>query len=435
MNGAAVSHFASRSSEVAIVNKNPGFAPDSAARRTFHPSPLLAAGVTLVLALQAPPAATQGASEDTARIVDALNPYATLGYGYDSNVFRLDDAVEPIGGERSDRYAMASVGFDADITRSLQRWELYGEVSHTLFNEHDDLDYTGSRAGAIWHWGLTKASFGSVGLTHRRALRDFANQPAENKVKDLRMENKLAGDANIKLPGRWTMGVRGEFADISFSESERLDLRRFLTGGNIGYASTAGSTIGLDAEYVEGDYDTNPLADYEEYTIGPTLEWKFTERSVLHAKVGYTNRNQVDPLRQDFDGVTGRVSFDFDNSPRNGLKLVLYRDLSNLGDEVLDFAEVTGLELEPRWQLREGLDLRLKLGYEKRDFNPDPEAELIGLDPDRDDDVVTGGVFVDWQFTRHFKLSFGADMQKRDSSRELQDFDFHRFEIKVTGSL
>jgi hypothetical protein len=115
--------------------------------------------------------------------------------------------------------------------------------------------------------------------------------------------------------------------------------------------------------------------------------------------------------------------------------VVLYRDLSNLGDEVLDFAEITGLEVEPRWQVREGLDVRLMVGYEKRDFNPDPEAELIGLDPDRDDDVFTGGAYLDWQFMRVFKLSVGADMEKRDSTRELQDFDFQRFEIKVTGTL
>ena len=417
------------------MKKSPVFKPKAPARRTAKPSRLLAAGVAVALCFEASSIAAQGSEEDTARVLDALNPYVTVGYGYDSNIYRLDDELLPIGGERTDQYAMGSVGFDADITRSLQSWQLYAEVNHTLFNEHDDLDYTGSRAGAIWNWGLTKASFGSLGITHRRALRDFANQIAENKVKDLRMENKLAGDANIKLPGRWTMGVRGEFADITFSESERLDLRRFLTGGNIGYASTAGSTIGLDAEYVEGDYDENPLADYEEYTVGPTLEWKFTDRTVLHAKVGYTKRNQADPLRQDFDGVTGRVSLDMDNQPRNGLKLVLYRDLSNLGDEVLEFAEVTGIELEPRWQLREGLDVRFKLGYEKRDFNPDPDAELIGLDPNRDDDVFTGGAFLDWQFTRHFKLSLGADMQKRDSTRELQDFDFHRFEIRFTGSL
>lgn len=417
------------------MKKRPHPALETTARRPVRASRLLAVAMATALCLEATPLAAQGQEEDVARVLDALNPYATVGYGYDSNLFRLDDSVDPVDGERSDQYAMAFVGFDTDITRSLQRWDLYGEISHTLYNEHDEYDYTGSKAGAIWHWGLTKASFGSVGFTHRRALRDFANQPVENKVKDLRMENKLAGDANIKLPGRWTMGVRGEFADITFSETDRLDLRRFLTGGNIGYASTAGSTIGLDAEYIEADYDVNPLADYEEYTVGPRLDWNITERTSLQALVGYTNRKQADPLRQDFDGITGRVSVNFDNDPRNALRVLVYRDLSTLGDEVLDFAEVTGIEVEPRWQLREGLDLRFLVGYEKRDFNPDPDAELIGLDPNRDDDVFTGGAFVDWQFTRNFKVSAGADMQKRDSTRELQDFDFNRFEIKLTGSL
>lgn len=417
------------------MKKRPGSEPATTARRAVRTSPLLTVAVAAALCLDATPLAAQVADDDVVRVIDALNPYATVGYGYDSNIYRLDDRLDPIGDERSDQYAMASVGFDADITRSLQRWDLYGELSHTLFNEHDELDYTGSRAGAIWHWGLTKASFGSVGFTHRRALRDFANQPPANKVKDLRMENKLAGDANIKLPGRWTMGVRGEYADVSFSETDRLGLRRFLTGGNIGYASTAGSTIGLDAEYLEGDYDENPLADYEEYTIGPRLDWKITDRTVLEARVGYTNRNQADPLRQDYDGVTGRASVNFDNNPRNALRVLLYRDLSNLGDEVLEFAEVTGLEVEPRWTVREGMDVRFLLTYEKRDFNPDPDAELIGLDPEREDDVFTGGAFFDWQYTRNFKLSVGADMQKYDSTRPLEDLEFHRFEIKLTGTL
>lgn len=417
------------------MKKRFGSEPGTTARRAAPTGPLLAVGIAVALCLAATRLAAQGSDEDVVRVVDALNPYATVGFGYDSNIFRLDDSLDTAGNELSDQYAMLSAGFDTEITRSLQRWDLYGEVSHTLFDEYDDLDYTGSRAGAIWHWGLTKASFGSVGFTHRRALRDFANQAGLNKVADLRMENKLAGDANIKLPGRWTMGVRGEYADVSFSETERLDLRRFLTGANIGYASTAGSTIGLDAEYVEGDYDENPLADYEEYTIGPMLDWNITERTNLQAKVGYTNRDQADPLRQDFDGVTARATMQFNNAPRNALKVVLYRDLSNLGDEVLQYAEVTGIEVEPRWQVREGMDLRFVLAYENRDFNPDPDAELIGLDPNRDDDVFTGGAFFDWQYNRNFKLSIGADMQKRESTRELQDFDFNRFEIKLTGSL
>ncbi|HET7203593.1 MAG TPA: outer membrane beta-barrel protein [Steroidobacteraceae bacterium] len=425
------------------MNKKTVFQAETSTRSNGRASRLLAASVAATLCAPAFAAEVIAADEGAARVLDAFNPYLTVGYGYDSNVFRLDeeafDSREPLPieseDELSDQYAMVSAGFDTEITRSLQRVQLYGEVNHTLYNELDDLDYTGSKAGAIWHWRLSDLTTGTAGATHKRALRDFANQQSLNRAKDLRMENKLLGSANIGLKGPWRLGVRGEFAEVSFSESERLDLQRVTGGASIGYASDAGSIFGFDAEYIIGDYDNNPLSDYDEYTLGPTLEWKFTERTSLLAKVGYTNRDQSDPLRDDYDGVTGRVVLNFANDERNGVKVSLYRDLSSLGDEISEYAEVNGVELEPRWQLREGIDLRLLVGYEQRDFNRDLDAELLGLDPNRDDDVVTGGAFVDWQITRNIKFSFGADMQKRDSTRELQDYDFHRFEIRITGSL
>jgi hypothetical protein len=417
------------------VKKKPVMPQFSSSRLAARSSRLLAAAIAANLCVPAFAVEGVAVDEDAGRMLDALNPYLSVGYGYDSNIYRLDEDAPEIG-ERADQYGMVSAGFDADLRPSQQRFELYGEVNHTFFNEHDDLDYTGSKAGALWHWVLTRPMNGTVGVTHRRALRDFANQPTIDKVKDLRMENKLLANGNFDLPGPWQMGLRGDFADVSFSETERLDLQRSTIGASAGFTSSAGSVIGVDAEFIWGDYDNNPLADYEEYTVGPTFEWKFTERTILNARVGYTKRDQSDPLRQDYDGVTGRVVFNMNNEERNGLKLTVYRDLSNLGDEVAEFAEVNGVEFEPRWHIRESVDLRLLVGYENRDFNRDPDLEPDPLiDPDREDDVVTGGAFLDWQMTRNFKLSLGADMQKRDSTRDLQDFDFGRAEIRITGSL
>jgi len=425
------------------VNHKSFFRPQTPAPCLKRASGLLAASVAATLCAPAFAADEVATDEGVVRVLDAFNPYVTVGYGSDSNLFRLDeeafDSNEelPVAskGDLSDQYAMLSAGFNADIARSLQRVELYGEVNHKLFNEYDDLDYTGSKAGAIWHWRLSDLTTGTGGATHVRALRDFANQQSLNRAKDLRMENKLLGSANIGLKGPWRLGVRGDFAEISFSETERLDLQRVTGGASIGYQTDAGSLFGFDAEYIIGDYDNNPLSDYDEYTLGPTLEWKFTERTSMTARVGYTNRDQSDPLRDDYDGVTGRVVLNFANDERNGVKFSLYRDLSSLGDEISEYAEVNGIEVEPRWQLREGLDVRLLAGYEQRNFNRDLDAELLGLDPNRDDDVVTAGAFVDWVITRNIKLSFGADMQRRESTRELQDFDFHRFEIRITGSI
>ena len=366
--------------------------------------------------------------EGFARFVDATNPYASIGYGYDSNIFRYDDEVRVEGGQ-SDQFLMANAGFDAEILVGQQRHELSGVISRTAFDTHDELDYTGAKATAIWHWSAAGAYTGTLGYKYRRTPRDFANQFSLDKEQDIRTEHQFLGSADIDLPGHWIIGGRAEASDISFSESEALDLQRTTLGATGTYVSAAGNEIGLDAEYVDGEYQEDRLGDFEEYTVGPFLEWKLTERTQLQARVGYTARDNLDSASEDYDGMTGRLALDFTDSGRSKFTASIYRDLSNLGDEIAEYAVVDGVRLEPSWQFANGLDLRLVGGYEKRDF----KAQLPG--EAREDDVVIAGAFAEWGISRHFRVSLGIDTERRSSTRELQDYDFNRIQLQLIGQL
>jgi hypothetical protein len=408
----------------------------SAARRAHRGSLTLAAAVAALLAWPAQPQVLPS-DEDVARALDVFNPYASLGFAYDSNIFRLDDDAPEIGDTNADEYGTLAVGFDSHFEQAVQSFDVNAEVNHTLYLEHDDLDYTGSKANAVWHWVASEATRGDLGIRHRRALRDFANQSTLERQKDIRMENALFASGDVSLPSKVTFGGRAEFADIAFSDTDRLDLQRITVAGDAGFVSTSGNRIGLDAEYVMGRYDNNPISDFDEYTVGPKFEWKVGARTGMSATVGYTARDYDDESRTDYDGVTGRFEVTMDDDGSNSMTASVYRDLSNLGDEIAEYAVVTGAKIEPIFSLRDNLDLRLLGGIEKREFNRD--ADLGGvplpLDADRDDDVYTIGAFVDWDIHKNIKLSFGADMQKRDSTRDLQDYDFARAQVRVTGHL
>ena len=114
---------------------------------------------------------------------------------------------------------------------------------------------------------------------------------------------------------------------------------------------------------------------------------------------------------------------------RNTVRAEAYRDLSNLGDEVAEYAVVNGVSIEPSWTLTETVNLRVNASYETRDFRVDQ------LESDREDDVYTAGAFVDWDINRNIALSLGVDGQRRSSTRELQDFEFNRFQVQIVGSL
>jgi hypothetical protein len=389
----------------------------------------LAAAVALTC-VSVPTLAANGVQTDDqwARTLDLLNPYASAAYAYDSNLFRVDDAV-PAPDGRSDQIATFSAGFDAEIKSGLQRYELGAMINHNLFDTYDYLDYTGGRADAIWHWSAADVSTGSVGYYYKRTLRDFANQLAVQKTKDIRSEHKLGASGDIDLPGQWRLGLRADIADIGYSETKTLDLLRASAGARLNYVSRSGNLIGFDAEFTKGDFDSNPNSDYDEYDIGPTLEWHLTARTLLDAKIGYTSHDYAAPGKVDYDDVTGRVTLRMADDGRGKMIATLWRDISNLGDESADFAVVNGLRFEPSWTLTNGMDLRLNASYEKRDF----QEELAGLV--RKDDVYTAGLFLDWGVARTVTLTFGVDAQKRSSTRELQDFDFARVQLQVTGKL
>jgi hypothetical protein len=302
-------------------------------------------------------------------------------------------------------------------------------MSHAFYNNYDELDYTGGKAAAVWHWSAGESTTGRIGYKYRRSLRDFANQLRLDKVKDLRSENQFLGDIDIDLPGNWKLGMRGNLADISYSDTRALDLERTTGGAELSYVSRAGSEIGLDAEFVNGDYDVNPAANFDEYTIGPTLDWQLTTRLKLEAKLGYTSRDVADAAREDYDDITGRIALIMADTGRSKWTATIWRDVSNLSDEIADFALVHGISIEPSWQLPSGLALSLHLGYENRDFPIDAPIA------DRQDDLYTAGASADWPFSRNVKLSVGVDLQQRSSTRDLQDYDYGNVRVQIIGSL
>jgi hypothetical protein len=362
---------------------------------------------------------------DTMNIeADAFSPYATIRYTYDSNLYRLDDDAPDIG-DREDNLIMLAVGAKSDIASGQQRYKASAEVNHTFFEAHDDLDYTGGRASALWNWTSPYDSNGTLSYGYQRSLRDFANESGLERVKDIRTEHAVDATANFDLPGALRLGLRGELADIAFDPSERLDLQRVMAGVNLGFASATGSVIGFDAEFVQGRYDTNPNADFVEITVGPTLDWRPTELTQLDARIGYTKRDNDSKLRADYDDVTGEVALRFDNKSGRKLAARVYRDISNLGDEVAEYALVTGVSVEPSWRLTGALDLRVRAAYEERDFQATREVT------DRKDEIVAAGAFVDWNVRRNVTVTFGGDLQSRSSTRALQDYDFGRVQLQA----
>lgn len=368
-------------------------------------------------------------ADSLGHIFDVLNPYASVNFTNDSNVYRLDDQAVSIG-DRGDQITTLAVGFDSKIRSGQQQYLLSGEFSPTWYNHHSNIDYNGGKAAAVWHWVASDVFEGNAGYRFSQTLRNFANQLYPNRVVDVRTENRVLGSADHDLPGNWKAGVRADYADVTFNHSVKLDIDRTTAGATLSYVSRAGNTLGFDVQWLHGDYKDSSTLDFNEYTVGPTLQWKFTVRTQLNGTIGYTQRDYTNSTRQNYGDVTGRFTLTIADAGRGSLSATIWRELSNLGDEVAEYAVVNGIAIDPAWTLSNGLTARVHGGYEHRDFRV-----VTGLEPDRIDDVGNVSGFLDWPIGRHFKLSGGVVVERRSSTRTLQSYQFLQQQIQIVGTL
>jgi hypothetical protein len=403
---------------------------NAASRVERHAATVLALALALYCSLPAFGAQADLAHGDAglAHFLDVTNPYVSLDYAYDSNVLRFDDITPAVNG-RSDQYATLALGFNSDIQASRQRFRVIGEFDSRRYNNYSNYDYQGGNFAANWHWTESDTLTGTAGYRFRRSLRDFANELSPKpRPYDLRTENQVFGSADMDLPQNWKGGVRGEFADITFSDTPSLNLQKSTVGASLAYVSSAGNELGMDLEGIHGNYVNNPDSNYDQYSIGPTLKWKFTVRTQLDAALGYTKRNYTGGARPDYGGATGHVALTIADAGRGSLTATAWRDVSNLTDEIPDYTVVDGVSLEPGWTLSNGITIRLRGSYEHRDFR-DASGTTARLD---DIGVVSG--FLDWPIGRHIKLTGGITTERRSSTRLYQDYEYLLQQIQITGT-
>jgi len=367
-------------------------------------------------------------ADSLGHFLDVTNPYVSAQYTNDSNVLRLDD-IQPVE-NRADQYVTLAAGFDSDIRSGQQQYQLLGEFNSTNYSHHNELDYNGGKAAAVWHWTANPLTTGTLGYRFTRTLRNFENELAPRRDIDVRTENRAFVSGDRDLPDNWKVGARADIADVSYNHSTDLDIRRTTGGLSLGYVSRAANTLGADFEYIDGSYKTVSTQDYKQYTLGPTLEWKFTVRTQLNGKIGYTARKNSTPARPDYSAVTGRFELTIADAGRGSLKATAWRELSTLGDEIAEYAVINGVSLEPAWTLSNGITVRLKGSYENRDF-----VVVTGPAPDRLDDVGVVSGYLDWPIGRHFKITGGISRGRRSSTRLYQDYEFFQQQLEIVGTL
>ncbi len=368
-----------------------------------------------------------------------ITPYVTAGVGHDDNLFRFEnsqEALETIGTtDKSDTWYQAGAGVDVRWPISRQEFVFDLDVNRTAYDRFDDLDYTGGLASAQWRWRRGSLWSGRLGYDYRRSLSSFTERATITR--DLKDTHRLFGDAERQVTTRWVVNAGAGYKDVDFSE--RDEIAREEVRGTLGaaYVSRKRNRIGVelsvtDAEFPNRDVDFVRGTDdgYQQTELNAVVRWQVQTHSRIEVRAGYTDREQDNISRDDFDGPTGRFTYFWSPGKKTTVSAFVWREVSALSDEIANFAKVNGIGTNIDWEITSKVKLDLGATWENRDFEGRSEEITVVLPNEREDDVAELQLGLEYLPRRNIIIRLGYNTGDRDSNRESLDYTFNEF----TGS-
>lgn len=359
--------------------------------------------------------------------------FVNAGIDHDTNVFRLADTTGPVATlgspDKEDTIYRYGAGVRATARSGRQAFVLNLDAEHRNFNEFNQLDHTRYRAAADWRWVAGSRLSGDLGYARRKYLSDLGDIQAN--VKDMVTEDHAFFSGGYLVTPRWR--ARGAFDYVRREHGAQvrtpLDARVTSVTGGLDYVTPAGNSIGGQVRVSEGEYPTPQLIggvpvnnDYEETEASLVVRWMATGKSTFEARAGYTQREHEQVPQRDFDGLTGRLDWDWYVANKTLINVAVWRELNSLDFSDAAYAITRGWGIGPAWAPTVKLVFQARYFDENRDY--EGNAALAAGALARQDSVRGVSLTAGYTPRRNLQFSLGVERGDRDSNIVGGDFDY-----------
>lgn len=360
---------------------------------------------------------------------DAVKVFVTQDLYYDSNIYRLPDGVSAPDGERSDWVGITGIGITFDRAYSLQR--LFAEIGidRTYHAVHKSLDYSGGKADLRWDWALGRHWSGQLGHLHREVSTpddDFIG--SSESINVFRRSN---ASADFWFHPDWAVGggasqVSSRFRDGARPASEYdADIADF----NLTYRPKSGNRVVLSLRQTDGEYPNRPavagsMREYRQREVRLSGDWQATGKLRVYGYLGRTERSYEFAPNRDFEGSTGRITFNWTPTGKTTVDLSLRREIGAEEDVVANFAVTEAATLRARWAMTAKLTLGAEFEARRRDFGGDPGlAAAPGGSSGDDERSYLYGLNLTYVPLRSTTVSFAVARRVRTAGDAFREFD------------
>lgn len=250
---------------------------------------------------------------------------------YDSNMLKDD---------RNKRRDLKSntgiiVGFDKDYGR--QNYSASVLAVAERFKNLKEYDNDGYKVNLGFSSGI--ASNGQVALRadRTRQLQDFTDQGLARYVETIESSNvSLTG--TYGLYGRWSVNATGNAGEARYKRNDEYD--KDYQGLRLGVRYSPTDLLYFDAGVKKLKVDSDKLPLLYLNRIGEKIDrsdvdfgvnWTVTGFSSLYARIAWSKEDHLPDDKRSFDGLTGRLSWQYTPRGKVVYNLMLERDTNNEG--------------------------------------------------------------------------------------------------------
>ena len=363
---------------------------------------------------------------------------ASGGVYYDSNVFKLSDSVnfEPVLGtsQKSDIVGRLGLGLKGDVPIERQRILFDAELDAYRYDRFDLLDNNTYRVGIAWLWQASDLWSGDIGYrrTHYLAPLAFLNLP----IKDMITTDRFFGSGGYQFTPRWRARAAADWVQLTNSNVTQRTLDNTTTSATAGvdYVTPASNFVGGQVKYSHGSYPNPQFVlgpnvfvsnTYDEVEASGVVHWVATGLSKLDARLGYTYRTYNEVAQRDYDGVTGRLSWDWTPGGKTLINLAMWRELQGVTDLSASYVLSDGISLGPSWAPTSKLVLQARLVYLRNDYQGDPGV-VLGTVTERRDTFSGALLAVGYSPLRNLQFSLGWTAGDNDSNIPARSYSYYQ---------
>lgn len=346
-----------------------------------------------------------------ANLNDTFSPYVSAAYGYNSNLFLLQNdqaALATLGTTTmSESFHVFAAGINMDWQTGRQHITGHAEANRVGFDTYKTLDYNGRDLAIKLNWVVGDTLLGDVGASDNVTLAPFLY--TKKPLANLLTTRKAFVNGNIKLNNRWQLKLGADKSQYSNSDITQqyndINIDTYNTGFR--YLTPKGSKIDFNSSVSNGNYPNRPTYAYTQHDNGVSFDWIATGKTKIQGKINYTKRDYPSAQQNNYSGVTGLISADWLVTGKTTLSLAIYRDISSYITATSSYDLTQGISAKASWLATSNIAAYLSAKHDSIDYLNTPH---------RLDELSTLDLGVTYTIVRNTKLDILAERGVRSSN-------------------